>query len=324
MKNLKYALGACAAITALTVASYAAADHMSPWGEGFALDPLGNHSEAVERVDPGSDDSNMERTSVAGNEVSLQDFAGHRQIQSETHTQPGPNEDRNYKNNELEVTVSEEVDLRASSTMTSYKMGSSTEKLVDELDTGETMHLIFMREEEKLAHDVYVTLADYWRQEWDVTVFDNIIQSEMDHMAAIARKIDKYNIEDPSTTDEVGVYTGEDYGWYFSEKYTLLVQLGQQSHLDALYVGALIEEVDMYDIVECPEVIVEDYNDIDEGECGMEYTDENSIITTYSSLLEGSKDHLRAFVRNIEAIIGDGNYEAQFLEQWEVDEILNR
>jgi hypothetical protein len=40
--------------------------------------------------------------------------------------------------------------------------------------------------------------------------------------------------------------------------------------------------------------------------------------------LEGSKNHLRAFVGNIESVIGEGNYVAQYLTQEEVDEILGR
>jgi len=103
-----------------------------------------------------------------------------------------------------------------------------------------------------------------------------------------------------------------------------LVPWGSTSLLDALYVGAFIEELDMHDINKCPDVIVETENGVDEGECGLEYTDEKSLIIAYTSLLDGSKNHLRAYVRSIETIIGYGNYEAQLLTQEEVDEILGR
>jgi len=237
MKKLKYTLGLCAAISALTITSYAGADRMN---------------------NRGTDKS----------------------IQSSS-------------------------DLQTSS----------------ELDIGEEAHLVFMREEEKLAHDVYTTLSEAYP---DTVVFANIILSEANHTDTIADKLALYGIDDPSTTDKVGVFTGEEYGWYFTEKYNLLVNMGHEGLLEALYVGALIEELDMYDIVACPKVIVSTNNDIDEGECGMEYTDEKSLVSTYSNLLEGSKDHLRAYVGNIEAIIGKGNYVAQYLSQDEVDEILNR
>ena len=70
-------------------------------------------------------------------------------------------------------------------------------------------------------------------------------------------KLEQFNIPDPSTDDTVGVFTGSDYGWYFTEKFQLLVEKASLSELDALYVGAFIEELDMMDINQCPQVIVE-------------------------------------------------------------------
>jgi hypothetical protein len=86
-------------------------------------------------------------------------------------------------------------------------------------------------------------------------------------------------------------------------------------------VGALIEELDMHDIADCPQVMVDaGYRD----PCGLRYTDEKALINAYSSLIDGSESHLRAYVAQIEAVIGFGNYEAQLLTQDEVDEILGR
>jgi hypothetical protein len=140
-------------------------------------------------------------------------------------------------------------------------------------------------------------------------------------------KLADFNIDDPNpeTNDlpsSIGYFTGEDYGLYFIEKYQLLINKGSQSELEALYVGAFIEELDMHDIIECPTVIVETDNDIQD--CGMNYTSQQEIYNTYSALLDGSKNHLRAFVGRIENIIGEGNYIAQVIEQELVDEILGR
>lgn len=104
----------------------------------------------------------------------------------------------------------------------------------------------------------------------------------------------------------------------------VLVDWGTTSLLDALYVGVFIEELDMHDIVKCPKVIVEADNSVDEGECGLEYTDEKSLIKAYTILLDRSKNHRRAYVRSIETIIGYGNYVAQVPTQVEVNEILGR
>ncbi|RJX32901.1 MAG: DUF2202 domain-containing protein [Desulfurivibrio sp.] len=195
------------------------------------------------------------------------------------------------------------------------------------LDLGEETHLIFMREEEKLARDVYMTLGELYP---DDPTFTNIgDDSEQTHTDTVRDMLAVYGIADPNPTandlpDSIGVFTGEDYGWYFTEKFNLLVSWGSQSQLDAWYVGAFIEELDMIDIIGCPKVIVETDNGIDAGECGMEYTDEAQLKTMYGHLVAGSENHLRAYVQNIENVIGAGNYVAQVLTQEQVDAILGR
>jgi len=199
--------------------------------------------------------------------------------------------------------------------------------LAGALDAGETAHLIFMREEEKLARDVYLTMATLYPT---ASTFSTIgTQSEQTHTDTVRDMLAKYGIPDPNPDannlpDSIGVFTGPDYGWYFTEKYLALVDRGKISLLEALYVGAFIEELDMLDIVGCPKVIVETSSVISEGQCGLTYTDEPALQTMYTHLLDGSKDHLRAYVKYIEDIIGAGNYVAQVLTQAEVDAILGR
>ncbi|MBT8340261.1 MAG: DUF2202 domain-containing protein [Desulfatitalea sp.] len=195
------------------------------------------------------------------------------------------------------------------------------------LDIGEETHLIFMREEEKLARDVYLSLSSIYPES---EVFANIGEfSEQTHTDTVRDMLAVYDIEDPNPDannlpDSIGVFTGADYGWYFTEKFQSLVAWGTQSLLDAWYVGAFIEELDMIDIIECPKVIVETDNGINANECGMTYTDEVNLKTMYQHLVAGSENHLRAYVKNIEGVIGEGNYEAQVLSQEQVDAILGR
>ena len=188
------------------------------------------------------------------------------------------------------------------------------------LDAPEETHLVFMREEEKLARDVYLTLGKQYK---DLKVFSRIDDSEQKHTDTMADMLDLHGIEDPSTSDKIGVFTGDDYGGYFTEKYEYLVARGGVSALEALYVGALIEELDMHDIAECPVVIQETYG-LGEYGCGLAYTDEATITLAYESLIDGSESHLRAYVKAIEDVIGEGNYVAQYLPQWLVDDILGR
>lgn len=190
------------------------------------------------------------------------------------------------------------------------------------LDYNEQSHLNFMREEEKLARDVYLTLGTMYPNS---PIFGNIDDSEQKHADAVKAMIEKYGMADPNTNDNVGTYTGEDYGWYFTEKYNQLVERASISELEALYVGAFIEELDMMDINQCPQVIVETDNGInDVSECGKIYTDNADVQRLYNSLLDGSDSHLEGYVKNIEKYIGEGNYQAQVLTQEQVDEILDR
>jgi hypothetical protein len=199
---------------------------------------------------------------------------------------------------------------------------SQSRNASEPLDYNEITHLQFMREEEKLARDVYITLGEFYPE---AQVFSNITKSEENHTTTVKYLLDKYGVTDPSEDDAVGVFTGNEWGWYFIEKYEQLVNMGKDSLLSALYVGALIEELDMHDIVVCPDVIVEQSDEIeDENQCGQVYTDEKAIDRVYDGLLHGSAFHLNAFVYNIEKFIGEGNYEAQYLTQEEVDYILGR
>ena len=167
---------------------------------------------------------------------------------------------------------------------------------VPALSAVEAADLLFMREEEKLARDVYTTLY----AEWGVAVFDNISQSEQTHMDKILGLLDQYGLDDPA------LRFGEFADGELQDLFDALIAAGLQSELDALMVGALIEEVDMEDIV-----------------LAMERTDEADILTVYGNLLAGSENHLNSFVKNIEAITGE-TYVAQWISQEEVDAILGR
>lgn len=192
------------------------------------------------------------------------------------------------------------------------------------LDATEASHLTFMREEEKLARDVYLTFASIYPQQ---AVFNNIATtSEQTHTDTMRDKLTQYGLPDPNPDTNnlpasIGVFLGPEWGWYFKDKFAALTARGSTSELNALYVGAFIEELDMKDILVCPAVMV---NTGYRTPCGLKYTDEKGLINAYSHLIDGSENHLRAFVKQIEAVIGSGNYVAQYLTQAEVDAILGR
>ena len=190
-----------------------------------------------------------------------------------------------------------------------------------ELDYNEETHLRFMRAEEKLAHDVYLLLGviypDY--------AFVNLTASETNHTEAMIDKLLQFGLDDLNENDEAGEFAEANYGEYFTDKYAYLTEEGKKGLLEALMVGALIEELDMHDIILCPLIIVDTDNGVGLEECGLNYTDEKTLINSYENLVEGSENHLRAFVRQIESTFPDQYpYQAQYLPQWQVNEILGR
>ncbi len=165
----------------------------------------------------------------------------------------------------------------------------------DEITPEETEMLLYMREEEKLARDVYTTLYD----QYGVPVFNNISKSEQVHMDRVLCLLNYYNIEDPAT-EEIGVFTNGD----LQELYNSLVELGSSSYVNALTVGATIEDVDIYDLAE-----------------SLEQTSNEAIITIFEHLKCASGNHLRAFTRLLTK--NGSEYTPQYISQEEYDEIIS-
>lgn len=180
----------------------------------------------------------------------------------------------------------------ASSTAT----GTPTSGL-DTLSAEEQAGLLLMREEEKLARDVYLTMYDLYGAQ----VFANISNSEQSHMNAMKRLLDSYGIADPIVDDTTGVFVNTE----LAELYEALISSGSASLVDALKVGATIEDLDIKDL---EDLIGELDGNAD-------------IARVYDNLLRGSRNHLRAFDRNL--LSNGATYEPQFISQAEYDEIVN-
>ena len=137
--------------------------------------------------------------------------------------------------------------------------------------------LTFMREEEKLARDVYMLLGD----RYDVRIFDNIARSESKHMAAVKRLMDIYSVPDPVGDDVPGSFRDPT----LSELYTALTAQGERSLAEALRVGVTIEKMDISDL-----------------EDRIAATDRADLKAVYGNLLRASNKHLRAFDRKLARI----------------------
>jgi hypothetical protein len=154
--------------------------------------------------------------------------------------------------------------------------------------------LKFMREEEKLAHDVYVAMYALW----DHNTFENIADSETTHTEAILALLTKYGVDDPAAGKPAGVFEDPE----LQHLYDTLVAAGRAGLIEGLKVGALIEETDIRDIEERKAM-----------------TDEADILRVYDSLLCGSRNHLRAFDQALSDL--GVSYVAQVISQAEWDAI---
>lgn len=165
--------------------------------------------------------------------------------------------------------------------------GTGQQPRVRPLSPAEQDGLLFMREEEKLARDVYLTLA----AQWQIVVFPNIAASEQTHMNSILTLLTRYNVPDPVAGMGVGEFATE----HFQTLYADLVALGSASLINALTVGATIEELDIVDL----------FNRLEE----VTHPD---IQRVYQNLERGSENHLRAFVGQLAS--RGVTYEPQYLD----------
>ena len=166
----------------------------------------------------------------------------------------------------------------------------------EDLSDTEIWGMTYMYEEEKLARDVYLTL----HKRWKIKIFSNIANSEQRHMDALRLLHQKYDIPISVENDEVGFFSNTE----LQKLYLELVALGEKAPVDAVHVGATIEDLDIFDLREY-------YSQADNAD----------IRTVYQNLMKGSRNHLRAFARHLKKY--GVSYEAQYLSQEEVDAIIN-
>ena len=164
------------------------------------------------------------------------------------------------------------------------------------LSPAELNSLSLMREEEKLARDVYISLYN----KWGVNIFNNISASEQTHMEAVLLLLRKYSIPDPVGNNAIGVFQNTT----LQNLYTQLVAKGNVSIPESYQVGATIEDLDIFDL---NRLLID--------------IDNQDIRLVYDMLTKGSRNHLRSFYKNI-VNVGD-TYTPQYITQGEFEAIIN-
>jgi hypothetical protein len=160
---------------------------------------------------------------------------------------------------------------------------------VEEIDD-----LKYLREEEKLARDVYLHSFELYGE----AVFNNIASSEQKHMDKMLELLNSYDIQDPASVER-GVFNNTE----LQHLYNTLITKSDSSLLDAFIVGAIIEDVDIFDIEE-----------------NISRTNQQDILNVYDKLECGSRNHMRAFTNELEAL--GYSYTPQYISLEEYNAIL--
>jgi hypothetical protein len=171
----------------------------------------------------------------------------------------------------------------------------SYDKALVPLSQTEIKDLNFLREEEKLARDVYL----YSYDKYQLMIFDNISQSEQRHMNSVLNLLNKYGIPDSASTEK-GVFNNPD----LQKLYNSLTKQADISSVEALKAGATIEDLDI--------------NDIDDFTAN---TTKPDLLNVYENLNCGSKNHIRAFTRWLEN--NEVTYAPQYISVEEYTIILS-
>ncbi|MCC6538273.1 MAG: DUF2202 domain-containing protein [Bryobacterales bacterium] len=142
----------------------------------------------------------------------------------------------------------------------------------------EAAQLRWMREEEKLARDVYRFLY----AKWNVRIFTNIGDSEEQHFRAIGTQLERFGVADPSAGLEAGQFSDA----RFVQLYAELTAKGATSLKDALEVGIAIEQLDIADL-----------------ETALVETTQASLKRVFNSLMTASYSHLDSFETVLDVVV---------------------
>ncbi len=163
------------------------------------------------------------------------------------------------------------------------------------LSQQEEEDLKFSREEEKLARDVYLFSFDKYGN----AIFNNIAKSEQQHMDQVLILLNNYQISDPASS-EMGVFSNHE----LQDLYNELTTKSNISLIDALEVGAIIEDLDINDL------------NILESR-----TTKSDLLNVYTSLECGSRNHLRSYIGQLE--LNNVGYSPEFISTADFNEIIN-
>ncbi|KQC05466.1 MAG: hypothetical protein APR53_07520 [Methanoculleus sp. SDB] len=140
------------------------------------------------------------------------------------------------------------------------------------LSEQEIEDILFMREEEQLAHDLYTR----WAGMYTLPIFANIADSETMHIYEVQLLIDRYGL--PS--DRIGNSATGYHSPVIQSLYDEFGPQGEISLTDALELGLAVEERDIADL-----------------DMAIANTTRTDVLQVWYNLRQGSEAHKSAFLR---------------------------
>lgn len=155
--------------------------------------------------------------------------------------------------------------------------------------TGETAEqrqiredLEFTLEEERMARDLYTAFGEKWP---NARPFQNIPRSEQQHMNLVVAQMDRLGIEHDVENTVPGVFRNQE----IQALYDGWLARGMTTQREAFVAGKELEERDIADI-----------------QAVIDRTEDPELVAMYEQLLQGSRNHLAAFERQLAGGGGHG------------------
>ena len=165
---------------------------------------------------------------------------------------------------------------------------------IEPLTATEIEDLQFLREEEKLARDVYTHAYSLY----GVNVFTNIASSEQRHTDSVLALMITYGVTD-TASPTLGVFSDPE----LAQLYTTLIARVETSLAEAFAVGATIEDLDIYDL-----------------DVKATHSTNTDLQQLYSNLKCGSENHMRSFTKQLNAL--NITYTPVYIDSTQYQELL--
>lgn len=169
----------------------------------------------------------------------------------------------------------------------------STEASTSPLARAEADTLRSMREEEKLARDLYAAFEPSGFE------FARIQGMERHHFAMIGMLLERYQLPDPAASQPAGVFTDP----ALQAQYAELHERGTKSRADAYAVATEIEDQSLHDL-----------------QAAIEGTTHDDIRHAYAMLAQMTRNHLRVFYTGLAA--EGGAYSPKYLDRPAFDRVV--